>query len=85
MIRTFPVLIRFVRLKSSSFRLVFVNSDCYGKSNAIPALIRIPSVQNVWNDLNYWNGWNCTLQKAALDNQVKNRVEGQKESLRSLL
>ena len=40
---------------------------------------------NVWNDLNYLNDWNGPRIKPGLDNQPKNRVEGQKESLRSLL
>src|SRR5262249_43517745 len=40
----------------------------------------VQDVGNIWNDLNYWNGWNCILPNAALDNQPKNRIEGQKES-----
>jgi hypothetical protein len=40
----------------------------------------VPAVQDVCNDLNYLNDWNCTEKKPALDNQPKNRVEGQKES-----
>ena len=41
----------------------------------------VQDVGDLWNDLNYWNGWNCILPKVPLDNQPKNRVEGQKESL----